>query len=70
MESRDYKSANCFVSFLSNMISEEAECLIGKKIYRVFASEYGIDLYFTDGSCLKVKGSSYGDSALEVRVDL
>ena len=62
----DYKNENVSIDFLSALLPEEANAMIGKTIATIEAHEYSLIIKFTDGSELKCSGNSYGDCAMGV----
>lgn len=68
MDTRDYKSEKCEVHFLSELLEDDAEKLIGKTVSRVDAYESSLTLTFTDGSSITCSGYQF-DGAMGVRFE-
>ena len=66
IDTKDYKSENCEVTFLSDLSGEDAEEMIGKIVAGVDAREYEMTIRFTDGSSVTCRGARWDGCSMGV----
>ena len=66
----DYNTDNVDIEYLSDLLPTEGDALIGKRVCKVVATEYGLNLLFDDDTELEIQGHTYGDCALNVSLNI